>query len=106
MMKLEIVLGVVMTLIGITALGYVIYAKKKFPEGSELKTIAGSIVKVIFFLTCYSIWHVVREAFYWKERFGNIAEYPEYLFISVAFLMLLICAKHIYCTAKKLGITE
>jgi len=65
-----------------------------------------NITTVIFFITCFSIWHVLREAFHWKELFGEAIEYPEYAFIILAFIMLFRTAKHLYDTAKQFGVTQ
>jgi uncharacterized membrane protein HdeD (DUF308 family) len=105
-MTLEVVLGIIMIVIGLIALGYAVNAKGKFPEESELKEITGKLIAVIGFLTCFSFWHVLREAFHLKEEIGPAIEYPEYAFIAIAFVMILMTAKHIYNTAKKFGIAK
>jgi len=105
-MNLEIILGIVMITIGLISLGYTVIAQKKFPEESELKEITGKLIVVISSLTCFSLWHVIREAFHLKEQLGPVIEYPEYAFITIAFVMILTTAKHIYKTAKKFGITK
>ncbi|MEW6714082.1 MAG: hypothetical protein AB1306_03185 [Nitrospirota bacterium] len=105
-MNLEIILGIAMITIGLISFGYAVNAEKKFPKESELKVITGRLIIVIGFLTCFSLWHVIREAFHLKEKFGQSIEYPEYAFITIAFVTILITAKDIYITAKKFGITE
>jgi len=105
-MNLELILGILMIIMGLISLGYVVNAEKKFPEESELKIITGRLIVIISFLTCFSVWHVIREAFHLKEQLGPVIEYPEYVFITIAFVMILITAKHIYITARNLGITK
>ena len=105
-MNLETILGIAMITIGLISLGYVVNAEKKFPKESELKMITIRLIVIISFLTCFSFWHVIREAFHLKEKFGDKIEYPEYAFISIAFVTILLTAKDIYNTAKKFGITE
>ncbi|MBI5676720.1 MAG: hypothetical protein HZC48_13040 [Nitrospirae bacterium] len=103
---LEIIFGIVMSVMGLISLGYTLNAKRKFPEGSELKDITARLVVVISFLTCFSFWHVIREIFELKEKIGPVIEYPEYFFITIAFVTILITAKDIYKTAHKYGIAE
>ena len=105
-MHLEIVLGIAMIAIGFISLGYAVNAEKKFPKESELKEITGKLIIVIGCLTCFSLWHVAREVLHLKEQLGPVIEYPEYAFITIAFVTILITAKDIYKTAKKFGITE
>lgn len=103
---LETILGIVMIVIGIGAFLFVIKAKGKFPEGSELKTITKHLIPVIIFLICFSFWHVLREIFHWKKIYGEIMEYPEYLFITLAYIMLFRAANSLYKIAKEFGITK
>jgi len=102
----HILVGIIIILIGIGALVFVINAKGKFSEGSELKEITKSFIPVIIFLICFSLWHTVREAFELKEKLGEVIEYPEYVFISLTYIMLFVAAKRIYNIAKKFGIAE
>jgi uncharacterized membrane protein HdeD (DUF308 family) len=105
-MSIEIFLGIIMILMGIVALVYALNARGKFPMESEMREITGSIIVVLVLLTCFSVWHVVREVLEWKKIYGEIAEYPEYILITASFLVLLITAQNIYKTAKKYGITD
>jgi hypothetical protein len=104
--EFETILGIVILLIGIGAFAFILNARTKFPEGSELRDIAGSFIPVVIFLLLFSSWHTVREAFHWKKTFGEAIEYPEYLFISLAYIMLFFAARKIYNMAKKYGITK
>lgn len=95
-MNFETFLGVGMVAVGLISLWLVISARGKLSETGELKTIVTNCIYVILFLTAYSIWHVLRDALHWKKAYGDIVEYPEYLFISLGFIM-------IYKTAKTLN---
>ena len=103
---LETLLGIIMIAIGIAAFSFIINAKRKFPEESELKEITKSFIPVIIFLICFSLWHTSREAFHWKKVYGEFMEYPEYFFISFAYIMLFVAAKKLYNIAKKFGIAK
>jgi hypothetical protein len=103
---LETILGIVMITIGIISFLFVMNAKNKFPVNSELKTITTDLIPAIFFLMLFSLWHVLREVFHWKKTIGEFMEYPEYLFISIAYIMLFIAAKKLHSIAKEFGITE
>lgn len=105
-MNLELILGIIMIIMGFISLCYVVNAEKKFPKESELKIITGRLIIIISFLTCFSVWHVTREVFFLKEKIGQIIEYPEYAFITITFVVILITAKHIYVTARNFGITK
>lgn len=105
-LELENILGIIMVLVGLVALGFVFNANSRFPAESELKKVTTNVITVIIFLMLFSIWHTLREMFHWKKTYGEVAEYPEYVFIMVAFLLLLKTAKHLYDTAKGLGIAR
>ncbi len=105
-LELELILGILMILVGLISLGFVLKAKTVFPEGSELKKVTANLISVIIFLTAFSLWHVLREHLHWKEKFGEVIEYPEYIFITIAFLLIFKTAKDLYNTARRFGITE
>ncbi len=103
---LETYLGIIMVALGIGALGFVSKAHKKFPEGSELEIITKKLIPVLTFLMCFSVWHVTREIFGLKKIYGEIIEYPEYLFISLTYIMLFKIAHRLFSMAKELGLTK
>lgn len=103
---LETYLGIIMVALGIGALGFVFKAHKKFPEGSELEIITKKLIPVLTFLMCFSVWHVTREIFGLKKIYGEIIEYPEYLFISLTYIMLFRIAHRLFSMAKELGLTK
>ena len=105
-LELEQLLGIAMILVGIGAFVFIINAKGKFPEGSELKEITKSFIPLVIFLILFSLWHTLREMFEWKEKFGASIEYPEYIFVSVAYITLFFSAKRIYNMAKKFGVAK
>jgi chromate transport protein ChrA len=105
-MTFEDVLGLVNVLIGLGAFVLVAMVKARFPQGSELKRITESLIPVIIFLMCFSIWHVIREVFHWKETYGEFVEYPEYLFISLAFILLFRASRTLFTIARKVGIID
>jgi hypothetical protein len=47
--------------------------------------------------------HAIREAFHLKKTLGDIIEYPEYLFISLAYIMILRTAGALHNIVKMLG---
>jgi len=105
-MELENILGIMMSLMGIISLGFVVNANRQLPGETELKRITKDLIIIIVSLTLFSIWHTLRELFHWKKTYGEVVEYPEYLFIIVSYIMLLKMAKGLYDTAKDLGITK
>ena len=105
-MNLELILGIIMIIMGLISLIYTINAKKKFPQESELNFITGRLIVIIGFLTCFAALHVTREAFFLKEQYGEFIEYPEYACIIITFMMIILTSKHIYITARNVGITK
>lgn len=97
---LETLMGIAMILIGVVSLSLVVKAKGKLQEGGELKSILDRCVYVIIFLTAYSIWHVIREVFHLKKAYGIVVEFPEYVLISIAYIMIYKTAKTLYNTAN------
>lgn len=96
----ETLMGIAMILIGIVSLSLVLKAKGKLQEAGELKSILDRCVYVIIFLTAYSIWHVTREVLGLKKTYGIIVEFPEYILISLAYIMIYKTAKTLYNTAN------
>ncbi|MEK6678490.1 MAG: hypothetical protein AABY39_03625 [Nitrospirota bacterium] len=96
----ETLMGIAMILIGIVSLSLVIKAKGKLQEAGELKKILDSCVYIIIFLTAYSIWHVTREVIHLKKTYGIVVEFPEYILISLAYIMIYKTAKTLYNTAN------
>ena len=96
----ETIMGIAMVLIGIVSLSLVVKAKGKLQEAGELKNILGRCVYVIIFLTAYSIWHIIREILHLKKTYGVIVEFPEYVLISLAYIMIYKTAKTLYNTAN------
>lgn len=97
---IETLMGIAMILIGIVSLSLVVKAKGKLQEAGELKNILDTCVYVIIFLTAYSIWHVIREVFHLKKAYGIVVEFPEYILISLAYIMIYKTAKTLYNTAN------
>jgi uncharacterized membrane protein len=102
----ENILGIIMVVIGVVALGFIINAKGKFPAESELMKITRSLIPAILFLILFSSWHLLREFFHWKEAYGEFMEYPEYLFISIVYIMIFRSAKNLYNIAKEYGVVK
>jgi len=105
-MEFETILGILMIIVGVISFLFVLKANAKFPAESELRMVTSNVITVIVFLTGFSLWHVVREAFHLKELYGEAIEYPEYAFIVLTFIMLFRTAKHLHDTAKSLGLTK
>lgn len=97
---IETLMGIAMILIGIVSLSLVVKAKGKLQEAGELKKILDTCVYIIIFLTAYSIWHVAREVLHLKKTYGVIVEFPEYVLISLAYIMIYKTAKTLYNTAN------
>lgn len=94
--NIELILGIIMITIGLVSVWLMVNAKGKIGEAGDLKLILERGTYVVIFLTSFSIWHVLREAFHWKKTIGEVAEYPEYLFISLAYIMILRMAKTLH----------
>lgn len=97
---IETLMGIAMILIGFISLSLVVKAKGKLQEAGELKKILDRCVYIIIFLTAYSIWHVIREVLHLKKTYGVIVEFPEYILISLAYIMIYLTAKTLYNTAN------
>ena len=96
---IETIMGIAMILIGIVSLSLVVKAKGKLQEAGELKKNLDRCVYIIIFLTAYSIWHVTREVLHLKKTYGVMVEFPEYVLISLAYIMIYKTAKTLYNTA-------
>ncbi len=103
---MEALFGVILIILGIVALSFIAKAKGTFPEGSELKSISQSFLWVVLFLFLFSFWHTIREAFSLKESFGDAAEFPEYLFILITYILIFLLSRRLSDIAKKFGVTK
>lgn len=72
----ETIPGLAMISIGMGAFAFVLNAKNKSPEGTELRHITTSFIPVIISLILFSLWHTAREVFELKHKLGEIIEYP------------------------------
>jgi hypothetical protein len=79
-----------------------------FQSGSKLtKGLVRSLYSRIFmttgFLLCNSVMHIFRIFFNWQSFLGEAAEYPEYIFIALAYISLLYTALKMIEIGKKFG---
>ena len=89
---LEYVFGLSNSVIGIML---VIYVSKGIMRSDNYKNISRlekklliGISLAVVFLSFFSVWHFIREIFDLKKSYGSIVEFPEYIFISLVYIVL------------------
>ncbi|MCS4541926.1 MAG: hypothetical protein HY929_06370 [Euryarchaeota archaeon] len=99
---IETGIGLITIFIGLIS---IILIGRYVPELSKgaLKEFCNRFAIAIVFVLCFSIWHTLREYFEWKENIGEFMEYPEYIFIVLAYISFFISARKVVQIAKLYG---
>src|SRR3990167_4014265 len=105
-MNIELLFGIGSVGLGVVSLWIVLRATRIFPVGSELKAIAGRLGIAVGLLCAYSLWHVLREAFHWKKLYGDVVEYPEYILVAAAYVVLFSLALSMLRMVRSVGAIE
>lgn len=105
MINYEIIVGIITAIIGSVAVAVTIKAKRKMSNPELLKYMRYVMLSMSA-LILFSLWHTAREAFELKEKFGAVIEMPEYLFVSLTYLLFLIGALAIFKMSKIYGFKE
>lgn len=100
--ELELGIGVFAIIFGCLAISLTFLAMGKLTSGHLRSYIRWIIVSISFYLAS-DIWHTAREWYGWKETYGIVVEYPEYIFAAFAYICLVIAAYKVYKLAELYG---
>ncbi|MBU2637634.1 MAG: hypothetical protein KJ955_01545 [Nanoarchaeota archaeon] len=94
----EIVLGALTLTFGITAVIWVVKARKSLSKGSSLRSLTTHFLFTLFFMLTFTVWNLVSKVMMLNEGL-NVPSAPPYLFISLVYITFVGIAYKI----KKLG---
>ncbi|MCS4542080.1 MAG: hypothetical protein HY929_07160, partial [Euryarchaeota archaeon] len=88
---IETGIGLIMIFVGLISIFLIGRCMPELSKGA-LKAFCNRFTIAIAFVLCFSIWHTLREYFEWKENIGEFMEYPEFIFIILAYISFFITA--------------
>lgn len=103
--NIELLLGILSALFLIIVIFISILAIKKLPTGI-LKSYIQIFIYSSILLTLSFIWHTTREFFNFKEQFGAIIEYPEYIFEILVSILLTFASYRLYEFSKVFEVND
>jgi len=101
----ETIVGLIAIVFGITAVVVTYLAVKKM-SNPRLLGYMRFVMFGMLALTAFSIWHTARESFELKDIYGPTIELPEYLFMSLAYVLFLLGAIAVFKMSKEYGFKE
>jgi len=101
----ESLVGIITIVFGMVAVFITIFSKKRMSNPGLLRYMNYTMLAMLS-LVLFSISHTIREVFELKEIYGPIAEMPEYLFVSITYILFLLGALAIFNMSKEYGFKE
>lgn len=99
----ELTVGLVSLTFGLTAIMWTLKARKKLSRGSALRKYTTNFVFCLLFLLAFSIWHMIVRIFQLEETYGIQVIYPQYFFITLAYLTFVLAGYQILYLGKQFG---
>lgn len=99
----ELTVGFVSLTFGLTAIMWTMKARKKLSIGSTLRKYTTNFVFCLLFLLAFSVWHAAVTIFQLEEIYGVQAIYPQYFFITLAYLTFVLAGYQILYLGKQFG---
>lgn len=98
----ELILGIISLTIGITAIIWVLRARSVLSPKSSLRSYTTHFLLTLLFVLLYSIWSTLHKLLFWSDSSPYLI-YPEYLFITLAYIVFLFSAYKILYLGKEFG---
>lgn len=99
----ELVVSALSLTFGVTALIWIFKARKSLSKGSSLKELTLHFLFTVVFVLCFSFWGIVVKMLQLKEVYGDVIAFPQYLFISLAYITFIGAAYKIRKIGKEFG---
>lgn len=99
---IEIAIGLITISFGILALIWTTIARRNLSPGSTLRSYTNRFLTSLLFILVFSIWHTLSRLFFWEKEFL----YPEYAFITMAYIFFVVAAYQILNIGKEFGFRE
>lgn len=88
---------------GVAAFMWIIKARRSLSEGSSLKNLTIHFLFTVIFVLCFSFWGIAVKMLALKDVYGDIIVFPQYLFISFAYITFIGAAYKIRKIGKEFG---
>lgn len=98
--------GSITVIFGIIALVWTFSARKNIAEGSSLRMYITNFLIALLFITGASFWHFIREVTPMSSMMGEMAEYPEYLLLIIAYLVFVLAAYQMKFISKEFSFED
>ena len=98
----ELIVGLISLTFGITAIIAVYRARSVLSPQSSLRIYTTYFLFSLVFVLLFSIWHSLNKLLLWEE-INPLLIYPEYIFISIAYIIFAISAYKILYLGKEFG---
>lgn len=98
----ELVVGLISLTFGIMAIIWVIRARSSLSPQSSLRNYTTHFLLSLVFILLFSIWHMLNKMLLWEQKNVYLV-YPEYFFITIAYIVFVISAYKILYLGKEFG---
>lgn len=95
----ELIVNALSLTFGIMAIIWVVKARKSLSKGSSLRSLTTNFLFTLIFILCFSFWSLAVNMLSLVEIHGAIILFPQYLFITLAYITFVGTAFRL----KKLG---
>jgi len=99
----ELVISALSLTFGVTALIWIFKARKSLSKGSSLKELTLHFFFTVIFVLCFSFWGIVVKMLSLENIYGDLVMFPQYLFISFAYITFIAAAYKIRKIGKEFG---
>ncbi|MBI2671148.1 hypothetical protein HYX18_04200 [Candidatus Woesearchaeota archaeon] len=98
----EIIVGLLSLSFGILAIIWSFIALTSLSKGSSLKAYVNLYLLALLSLVLFSLWHTLVRT----NKLEGALIYPEYIFISLAYIIFVIASYKVYKFSKEFGFKE
>ena len=98
----ELIIGLLSLTFGIMAIIWVLRARAALSPKSSLRSYTSHFLLTLIFILLYSIWNTLGKLLLWEQTRPYMV-YPEYLFITLTYIVFLFSAYKILYLGKEFG---
>ncbi|MBU4501740.1 MAG: hypothetical protein KKA79_04055 [Nanoarchaeota archaeon] len=103
LVEVKLVVSALSLSFGVTALIWVLRARRSLSKGSSLKALTTHFLATVVFILCFSFWGIAVEMLSLEAMYGESVILPQYLFISLAYITFAGAAYKIRSLGKEFG---
>ena len=82
----ELILSALSLTFGIMAIIWIVKARIRLSRGSSIRKLATNFLVTVILIICFSIWGIVVNMLGLEAIYGDIINFPQYLFISFSYI--------------------